>query len=168
MNRSADMRPDGRDRVGEMLVRFCVAVMVAGSIVKFVHPAAPAAYMAYLGYEHDALFVVAALELLSAGAFLLSATRSFGLLLVSAYFGGAIAAHLASHPFSGGGPYLAFAAHHHYLGALPAMLVLASAWIGVYLRHPESRWSVNDANTAERRSRSNAGRVAAPRLNQNA
>jgi hypothetical protein len=31
-----------------------------------------------------------------------------GLLLVSSYFGGAIAAHLANHPFIAGGPFLAF------------------------------------------------------------
>jgi DNA-directed RNA polymerase specialized sigma24 family protein len=35
-------------------------------------------------------------------------TRWAGLLLVLSYFGGAIAAHLANHPFIAGGPFLAF------------------------------------------------------------
>jgi len=32
--------------------------------------------------------------------------------------------------------------HHPYIGALPAVVVLASAWTGVYLCHPEALWSV--------------------------
>jgi DoxX-like family len=120
-------------KAGEFLVRFCVVVMIAGSIVKFAHPARPAAYMSYLGYHDDALYVVAALEALAGIAFVLPVTRRIGLLLVSSYFGGAIAAHLASHPFAGGGPFLAFNANHHYLGTVPALIVLSCAWTGAYL-----------------------------------
>jgi hypothetical protein len=113
-------------------------------MVKFLHPAGPVAYMGYLGYEGDRLFLIATLELLTAVAFLLPSTRSAGLLLVSAYFGGAIAAHLANHAFTGGGPFLTFNANHHFLGTLPATVLLASAWIGVWLRHPEALWSFGE------------------------
>lgn len=134
-------------KLGKALIYFSGFGMAATSLVKFLHPAAPVAYLAYLGYEQEKLFVVAALELLAAVMFLIPSTRSVGVLLVSSYFGGAIAAHLAAHPFTGGGPFLAFNAHHHYLGTLPATLFLLSAWIGTWMHHPESRWSFRAAKS---------------------
>ena len=143
----------GHGRLGNVLIYFCAVGLVISSTVKFLAPAKPVAYMSYLGYEHDTLFFVATLELLTAIAFFFRPTRSAGLLLVSAYFGGAIAAHLANHPFAGGGPFLAFNANHHYLGTLPATLFLTFAWIGVWLRHPQSLWSFsNGANSTWQKS----------------
>jgi len=84
------------------------------------------------------------MEMVIGVLFLKRATRAFGLLLVSSYFGGAIAAHLASHPLNSSAPIVVFNFHHPYLGALPAMVVLASAWIGVYFRHPEAHWNANE------------------------
>jgi hypothetical protein len=129
------------ERLGNGLICFCALGLAISSMVKFVHPARPVAYMAYLGFTDTELILVACLELISAILFMIPSTRSAGLLLVSSYFGGAISAHLANHPFNGGGPFLAFNANHHYLGTLPASLFLMCAWIGVWLRHPESRWS---------------------------
>ena len=79
--------------------------------------------------------------------FLRRATRAAGLLLVSSYLGGAIAAHLASHPLNSSAPIVIFNFHHPYLGNLPAIAVLASTWIGVYLRHPEVLWNMNENPT---------------------
>jgi len=129
------------ERLGNALIYACAIGLAISSTVKFLHPAKPVAYMAYLGFEDEKLILVALLELAAAAAFLFSSTRSAGLLLVSAYFGGAISAHLANHPFHGGGPFLEFNANHHYLGTLPATLLLSCGWIGVWLRHPESMWS---------------------------
>jgi hypothetical protein len=100
------------------------------------------AYLGFLGYEHDKYFVIATIELLTALLFLIRSTRPAGLLLVSSYMGGAISAHLASHPFVAGGPFLMFTAHHPYLSTLPADVFLASAWIGVWLQTPELLSSV--------------------------
>ncbi len=139
MNASPDTSRHGR--LGNVLIYFCAAGLLVSAAVKFLAPPKPVAYMSYLGYEHGTLFFVATLELLTALAFFFRPTRSAGLLLVSAYFGGAIAAHLANHPFVGGGPFLTFNAVHHYLGTLPATLFLVLAWIGVALRHPQALWS---------------------------
>ena len=148
MNHSTYVGKHGR--LGGALIHFCVFGLAVSSTVKFLHPTRPVAYLSYLGYEHETLYLIATLELLTAVAFLFPFTRSAGLLLVSSYFGGAIAAHMANHPFAGGGPFLAFNANHHYLGTLPATLFLASAWIGVWLRHPESLWSFT--RTSENRA----------------
>src|SRR5579871_4700491 len=115
---------------GNGLIYFSGVGLAVSSVVKFLHPAKPVAYMAYLGFEHDKLYFIACLEMVAAITFLVPATRPAGLLLVSSYFGGAISAHLADHPFTGGGPFLAFNASHHYLGTLPAALLLISAWAG--------------------------------------
>lgn len=93
------------------------------------------------------MYLIAAIEVFIGVVFLRRATRTVGLLLLSSYFGGAIAAHLASHPLNSSAPIVVFNFHHPYLGALPAMMVLASAWIGMYLRHPDALWN-GDQTTA--------------------
>lgn len=132
-----------RIRVGNALIRFGGIVLLISSLVKFTCAAKPVAYMSFLGYQDEKLFLIAAMEMIIGVLFLRRATRPIGLVLVSSYFGGAIAAHLASHPLNSSAPIVVFNFHHPYLGALPAIAVLASAWIGVYLRHPEALWNEN-------------------------
>lgn len=127
-----------RAALGIGLINFCVFVMLAGGILKTLHPAKVVAYMGSMGYQGPALFLIAALEVLCAILFLLPPTRVYGLLLVSAYFGGAISAHLAHHPPAVGGPFLTYMAMHPYVGSLVPSLVLACAWMGMWLRHPET------------------------------
>jgi hypothetical protein len=136
-----------RTGIGNALIRFSGFVLAFSSLVKFVHGAKPTAYMSFLGYEDEKMFLIAAIELAIAVLFLRLRTRSVGLLLVSSYLGGAIAAHVASHPLNNSAAIVVFNFHHPYLGALPATVVLASAWIGVYLRHPEALWSVKQSAT---------------------
>jgi uncharacterized membrane protein YphA (DoxX/SURF4 family) len=81
------------------MINFCVFVMIASAIVKTLHPAQVVAYMGSMGYQGATLFLIAALELLSGIVFLLPATRVYGLLLVSAYFGGGL---IGRHGSSGG------------------------------------------------------------------
>jgi len=59
-------------------------------------------------------------ELVSAWLYLIPQTSSFGLLLMSAYLGGAIATHL----------------QHGEIFVVPAVL-LVLVWLAGYLRHPE-------------------------------
>lgn len=128
-------------RIGNTLIRFAGIVLLFSSLVKFAHSAKPVAYMSFLGYQDAKMYLIAAIEVFIGVVFLRRATRTVGLLLLSSYFGGAIAAHLASHPLNSSAPIVVFNFHHPYLGALPAMMVLASAWIGVYLRHPDALWN---------------------------
>jgi hypothetical protein len=128
-----------RIRIGNALIRFAGVVLLFSSLITFAHPPKPVAYMSFLGYQDGKMFLVAAIELVIGALFLWRATRALGLLLVSSYFGGAIAAHLASHPLNMSAPIVVFNFHHPYLGALPAVVMLATAWFGVYFRHPEAR-----------------------------
>src|SRR5215469_16616511 len=134
-----------RIRIGNALIRFGGIVLLLSSLVKFAHPAKPVAYMSFLGYQDGRMFLIAAIEMVIGVLFLWRATRALGLLLVSSYLGGAIAAHLASHPLNSSAPIIVFNFHHPYLGALPAIVVLASAWIGVYFRHPEAHWNARES-----------------------
>ncbi len=132
MNDSSDA---WRARIGNGLISFTGAILTISSLVKFFHPAKAVAYMAFLGYHDDKLFLIAAIELSIAILFLYRPTRVAGALLVSGYFGGAIAAHLADHSLTGTAPIIMFNYRHHYLGTLPALVVLVCAWLGLWLYH---------------------------------
>ncbi len=137
-----------RIRIGNALIRFGGTVLLLSSLVKFAHWTKPVAYMSFLGYQDGKMYLIAAMEMVIGIVFLWRPARPVGLVLVSSYFGGAIAAHLASHPLNSSTPVVVFNFHHPYLGALPATMVLASAWIGVYFRHPEALWSAKETTTA--------------------
>lgn len=108
-----------------MILIILGAVMLLGSATaKLVHVPQVVSELAANGVAGNSLMFVAALEVLSALLFLIPATRSFGLLLVSAFLGGAIATHL-EHAQSIAGP----------------SVVLVLMWIGAWLRHPEILWS---------------------------
>lgn len=129
---------DRRRTWGKTLINFCAIGLVLSSLFKFSRLPGPVAYMASLGYDGDTYFFIAALELLVGIAFWFRSTRSLGLLLVSSYFGGAIASHLATtHPSFARGPYMAYMLSHPLAGIIPACVFLASAWAGTWLRHPE-------------------------------
>ncbi len=141
------------NRLGDVLIRVCGYGLLISSAVKFLHPAEPVAYLRYLGFENGTLYFVAILELITSVLFLMRSTRSLGLLLVWGYLGGAIAAHIGNHPFDGtGNPFLRFMATYHYIGAIEPALFLVCGWIGVWLRHPESRWSFASADLTKSRA----------------
>jgi hypothetical protein len=101
------------------------------------------AYMASMGYQGGTVFFIAGLEAMTSILFLLPSTRRLGLLLLSAYLGGAIAAHLSIHRLVTGGPFLVFMATHRYIGAIEPTIVLLPAWIGMWLRSRQI--TVNDS-----------------------
>jgi hypothetical protein len=146
---SSSVRSDRRMRIGNGFIWFSGVVLTVSSIVKCLHPEKAVAYMRFLGYEHEKLFLIAAMELALAVLYLRRSSRAVGLLLVSSYLGGAIAAHLADHPLIGDTPIILFNARHHYLGTAPAVILLLCAWLGVWLRHPESLWSFSGEFAAQ-------------------
>ena len=121
------------DRIGHRLVAFSGGILAISSFVKFLHPAKAVAYMQFLGYTDEKLYVIAAIELIIAVVFLSRPTRVFGTLLASGYLGGAVAAHLAHHPLTGDAPIIVFNYQHQYLGTIPALIVLACLWAGIWL-----------------------------------
>jgi hypothetical protein len=96
------------------------AVLLGGSaIVKLIGVPAVAAQLASIGFGR-LVPLVGVLELASALLLAFALTRPLGMLMVSAFLGGAIAAHLA-----------------HAQSPLPPALPLAVIWIGAWLRHRE-------------------------------
>lgn len=120
---------------GNRLFRFSAIAILLSSIVKFLHPAKPIAYLASMGYEGSTVFVIAAAEMAIAIMCLLPATRRAGLLLISAFLGGAVASHIAIHRTFTGGPFITYMAYHPYIGATIPGALLAIAWAGDYLLH---------------------------------
>ena len=110
-----------------------VAVLLLGSAsAKFAHVPSVVSQLAADGIAGNRLILVAILEVVSALLFLIPATRSAGLLLVSAFLGGAIATHL-----------------QHAKSIAQPSIVLALIWFGAWLRHPEIFWSWSHGRLAE-------------------
>lgn len=133
----------GRSSLSNGLIYFSAVGLLGSGILKFIHPSRVVDYMAFLGYANDKYYFIAVIEIVIAILFLIRSTRRAGLLLVSSYFGGAISAHLASHPTVAGGPFLLFTANHPYLSTLPPTVFLWAAWIGTWLSHPEAMPGMN-------------------------
>ena len=111
--------------VGTGLIALGSLALLASAVAKFARVPQVAAELGAFGFEGSKLTVIAILEVLSALLFLIPRTRSAGLLLVSAFLGGAIATHM-----------------QHDQSVLPPAVVLAVMWLGAWLRHPETLWSV--------------------------
>ena len=106
-----------RNIVSNILIFLPTIALLASSFTKFAHVPAIVAQMTAVGFSGPRLMIVAVLEFASAVVFLVPKTRSFGLLLVSAYLGGAIAAQLG-----------------HGLPPAPPAVLLALLWTGTWLR----------------------------------
>jgi len=108
-------------RVGNRLTYLLSFLLVASASAKLTHiPKVVTTQMAGLGFDGGKLVFIAVLEIISALLFAYPRTRTFGLLMVSAYLGGAIAAHVG----------------HDQTGIQPA-IVLVLIWLAVWLSNPE-------------------------------
>jgi hypothetical protein len=111
---------------GNVLVILFGAMLIGSSGAKFAHVPAVVTQLGAMGFTGDSLMFIAVLEIVSAVLFLIPLTRSGGLLLVSSFLGGAIAAHL-----------------QHGEPIIQPSFVLLLIWLGTWLRHPEILWSLN-------------------------
>ncbi len=113
---------------GNILIFLSGLAVTLGAIVKFAGVPGVVQTMATAGFSGGKLTFVAALELLSGSLFLLPRTRSFGLLMLSAFLGGAICSHVQVGEYAKGiGP----------------SLILSLAWVGTWLRHPQALWNAD-------------------------
>jgi hypothetical protein len=115
-----------RWRTGNFLVYFLSVVLVGSAAVKLLRIPPVVSGMAILGFNGGKLILIAVLEIVSALLFAYPRTRSFGLLMLSAYLGGAIATHVG----------------HDQLPLQPA-IVLAVVWLAAWLRHRQLLSAVN-------------------------
>lgn len=119
---------------GNGLIGLSGLVLAGSAMAKLAGVPKVVAQLGAMGFGGERLTLIALLEILSAMLFVVRPTRAIGLLLVSAYMGGAVAAHVqhGEWPFQPG-------------------FVLALIWLGVWLRHPQSLWSLADHSTKTER-----------------
>lgn len=108
-----------RRRLGVTLLVGPATLLGASAIAKLAGAPAVVGQLGSIGFG-SLVPVVGVLELASAGLLAFPLTRPLGLLMVSAFLGGAIAAHLG-----------------HGLSPLPPAIPLSLIWLGTWLRHPE-------------------------------
>src|SRR5262249_47517003 len=119
--------------IGSHVITGCALVLVASSMLKFAQPGAVLTYLSSMGFEDMDVYLIAVVELTTAMLLLLPRTRGIGLLLASAYLGGAVAAHLAIHRFTTDDPFVAFMAMHTHIGTLEPGVLLGALWFGMWL-----------------------------------
>ena len=112
-------------RVGTTFIYLLSFVLAGSAAAKFAQVPKVASQMATMGFDGGKLTLIAVLEIVSAFLVAFPRTRSFGLLMVSAYLGGAIATHVG----------------HNQPPVQPAV-ILALFWFAAWLRYPEALWSV--------------------------
>lgn len=110
---------------GNIMVYLLGVLLLGSALIKFANVPTLVAQFAVLGFAGGRLTFIGILEIVSAALFLLPRTRSLGLLLVSAYLGGAIAAHVG----------------HGQTEAIRPAILLGLFWVGAWLRHPNTLWS---------------------------
>lgn len=111
--------------VGSVLMYLAGILVIGSAVLKFVQPPAVVVQFRELGYEGTRLILIGILEICCSVLFMIPYTRSIGLLLLSAYLGGAIATHVG----------------HGQPAAVGPAVLLTLAWLGVSLRHPNIFWS---------------------------
>jgi hypothetical protein len=119
--------------LGARVIVVCALVLVASSMLKFWHPGPILTYLGSMGYEGADVYLIAVIELATALLLLFPRTRTFGIVMASAYLGGAVAAHVAIHRYTTNDPFIAFMAMHTHIGTLEPGVLLAALWFGSWL-----------------------------------
>jgi hypothetical protein len=131
-------RGRGRRVAGLILIFLGTLLLLGSAVGKFAHVPNIVNGLEAMGFAGGRLMFIALLEVLSAVLFIVPASRAAGLLMVSAYLGGAFATHI-----------------QHGQSPFPPAMVLAIVWVGSWLRHPETLWSMEAHDSGE--VRRNAG-----------
>jgi hypothetical protein len=123
----------GKSRLlaGTILITLSSVLLIGSSMAKFAHVNKVVTDLGQFGFTNSKFTLIAILELLGALTFLVRSTRSFGLLFLSAYMGGAIATHI-----------------QHDTPFIQPAVILTVIWLGAALRHPEVFWSLNAASSS--------------------
>lgn len=122
-----------RHIAGTILIFLAGVALTMSAIVKLAGVPGVVHTMAAQGFSDGKLTLAAMLEILSAALFLFPRTRPLGVLFLSAFLGGAISTHIRM---------------DEYAKALGPLILLALAWTGTWLRHPQALWSTDLAHPA--------------------
>jgi DoxX-like family len=135
-----------RRTAGSILIFLGGLVLIVSAGAKFAQVPAVVSQLAAVGFAGSKLIIIAALEVFSALLILIPRTRSIGLLMISAYLGGAIATHMG-----------------HSEPVYQPAFVLTLFWVGAWLRHREVLWSLkHGASEASLAGESNATTSRSP------
>lgn len=119
--------------VGNILIYLGVFGLFAGGIAKFAHVPKVVEQLTSMGLGGSKLTLVASLEVLAAALLAFRPVRSIGILFLSAYLGGAVCAHVQQGAI---------------VAVNPPAIVLGICWLGIFLRHPQSLWSLSESNVS--------------------
>jgi DoxX-like family len=120
-----------RVRAGNVLIYLLGSLLTVMAIAKLAQVPQLASQLGAIGFAGSKLLLVGVLEAISALLFMVPFTRSVGLLLLSAFLGGAIAAHIG-----------------HGEAPSQAVFMIAMIWLAAWLRHPEILWSFSGSGFA--------------------
>ena len=112
--------------IANALIYLVGALLLGSAVAKVAHIPKVLEQFRAIGYAGSRLTLIACLEVVCTTLFLIPRTRSLGLVLVSAYLGGAVAAHLG---------------YGQQLAANRPAVLLGILWLGTWLRHPRILWS---------------------------
>lgn len=114
---------------GNILIFLLGLALTMSSIVKFASVPGVVHDMAADGFANGKLTLVATLEILSAALFLFPRTRSFGVLVLSSFLGGAICTHVQMSEYAKGiGPFILLTLAWFGVAAAPAGFVGPRSW----------------------------------------
>jgi hypothetical protein len=131
-NVALDQTLSRRRRIsGNVLIGLVSVALIGAAATKFAQVAPVVTQLNGFGFNGPWVTLLGVIELTSVVALIVPRTRALGLLLVTGFFGGAIATHI----------------QHQQLPTSPALL-LVLCWVGVWLRHPIAFWSLAGRNAA--------------------
>jgi uncharacterized membrane protein YphA (DoxX/SURF4 family) len=115
-----------RRRTGMALIIVAGLLLLGSGTAKLLGAPPIVHQLQQYGFDRT-VWLVGGLEVVSGISLLIPRMRSVGLVMVSAFLGGAIATHVQH--------------HERFAFLLPAVLVLTMTWSGIWLESPASTWS---------------------------
>jgi hypothetical protein len=115
--------------IGRILSGLVIVFLLFDSVIKFIKPAPVSIAFDHLGWPISAASVLGAILLASTVLYALPRTSILGAILLTGYFGGAVATH-----FRVGDPLFSHVLFPVYIGAM--------LWLGLYLRDNRLRSSI--------------------------
>ncbi len=127
------MNAKTKNIVGWVLSGLLTVFLVYSGIGKLIGDEMPATMLTHFGYSESEITLIGIGEIVSAILFLIPKTSSLGTLLLSAYFGGAIASHMSAAPDTTGNEMMAAIQDYTF-----AAIFLIVIWAIAIFRNPHT------------------------------
>ncbi len=127
------MNAKTKNIVGWVLSGLLTVFLVYSGIGKLIGDEMPMTMLRHFGFTDSEITLIGIGEIVSAILFLIPKTSSLGLMLLSAYFGGAIASHMAAAPDTSGNEMMAGIQDYTF-----AAILLVVIWGIAIFRNPHT------------------------------